>query len=285
MAETLFGEKLILEDQIVLVYSGDHFDDGIPINSLINQLVALEKLARITISEYLNRGLIDSDIPEYQILIRIETGSVKETLKVTFKNPWTYAILSMFVAPMLNTTYEKALDVLIPDKENAPVVDEIIKNNQQLRNYCSEILEPITTFGGNLTITSNDKQSVYDKQQAELIRSFLDKYEDSDETEPLKNGEFKESKMGVIRKTNLDEKSGNYFGFNIEGGEKGVPMSIEGEFNFNDYRNLIDRPVLVTGIFRYKNEKITHIKLEKYESIETVTQLSIESAKLSVDEE
>jgi hypothetical protein len=284
MSGTLFGENLISEDQITFVYSGEAFENGIPINSLINQLSTLEKLTRLSISEYATRGLIDSDVPNYQIFIQIESGSVKETLKVIFTTPWTYAILSIVVSPLLVATYDKALDVLIPDKEESESISDVIKSNAQLRAYCSELLSPITKLGGELTIKSGDEEVTYNQQEAGVIQNYLAHYDDSDDDgEPMKEGEFIESKVGVIRKANLDDKNLNYFGFNIDDGQKGIPMAIEGEFNFNDYRDLIDKPVVVTGMYRYKEDRITHIKLQKYEVLETITQLSIEASKSQED--
>ncbi len=280
MEQDIFGKNLVTEDEIVLIYSGEVFNSGIPIKSLISQLEALEKLTRLSVAEYVSRGLVDSDIPEYQIYIKIESGSVKETLKVVYKSPWTYAILAYVVAPMLNTTYEKALNVLIADKENSGIED-ILKTNPQLRTYCSELISPVATLGGELNIKSTDIDSVYTQQQAKVIQTYLNDFDENTDKDPVKEGEFVESKVGTIRKTNLDDKNNNYFGFNIEGGEKGIPMSIKGEFNFNDYRNLIDKPVVVTGIFKYKNDKITHIQLDTYQIIDNITQLSIESAKAS----
>jgi hypothetical protein len=283
MADTLFGEDLVSQDQITIIYSGEHFDNGVPLNALIDQLVTLEKFTRLCVSVYINKGFIDEDIPEYQILIRIEHGSLKEIVKVIYKSPWTYAILSYVVAPMLNTTYEKALDVLIPDKSKSAEVEEILKDNPQLRTYCAALLEPITKFGGELTISTSDSQAIYSQQQAEEIKSYLQTFDAEGEVEPMKEGEFVESRIGLIRKTNLDDQHANFFGFNVEGGQKGVPMSVDGQFNFNDYRDLIDKPVVVTGTYKYKGDKITHIKLEKYELVDTITQLSIETAKNAED--
>jgi hypothetical protein len=278
VAQDIFGKNLITEDEIILIYSGEVFDNGIPIKSLITQLEALERLTRLSVAEFVSRSLIDNDIPDYQIFIKIESGSVKETIKVVFKSPWTYAILAYVVAPMINTTYEKALNVWIADKENVDVED-IIKTNPQLRNYCSELINPIATLGGELTIQSNGSEATYTQQQAKVIRTYLNEFEEQGDVEPVREGEFVESKVGTIRKTNLDDKNNNYFGFNIEGGEKGIPMSIKGEFNFNDYRDLIDKPVVITGIFRYKNDKVTHIQLDTYQIIDNITQLSIESVR------
>lgn len=278
MPQNIFGDNLIIEDEIVLIYSGDVFDNGIPIKSLITQLEALERLTRLSVAEFVSRGLIDADIPEYQIFIRIESGSVKETLKVVFKSPWTYAILAYVVAPMINTTYEKALNVLIADKENSSVED-IIKTNPQLRTYCSELINPIATLGGELTLKSSSHEATYTQQQAKVIQTYLQEFDEQEDIDPVKEGEFIESKVGTIRKTNLDDKNNNYFGFNIEEGEKGIPMSIKGEFNFNNYRDLIDKPVVVTGLFRYKNDKVTHIQLDTYQIIDNISQLSIESVK------
>ena len=278
MEQDIFGKSLVTEDEIVLIYSGDVFDSGIPIKSLITQLEALERLTRLSVAEYASRGLIDTDIPDYQIFIRIESGSVKETLKVVYKSPWTYAILAYVVAPMINTTYEKALNVWIADKESAGVED-IIKTNPQLRTYCSELINPIATLGGELTIKSTGIEAIYTQQQAKVIQTYLGEFEDQGDIEPVKEGEFTESKIGTIRKTNLDDKNNNYFGFNIEDGEKGIPMSIKGEFNFNDYRDLIDKPVVITGVFRYKSDKVTHIQLDTYQVIDNITQLSIESVR------
>ena len=278
MAQDIFGENLVTQDEIVLIYSGDVFDSGIPIKSLISQLEALEKLTRLSVAEYVSRGLIDSNVPEYQIYIKIESGSVKETLKVVYKSPWTYAILAYVVAPMLNTTYEKALNVLIADKES-PGIEDILKTNPQLRTYCSELISPVATLGGELTIKSTDTVSTYTQQQAKIIRTYLEDFEENTDSDPVKEGEFVESKIGTIRKANLDDKNNNYFGFNIEGGEKGIPTSIRGEFNFNDYRDLIDKPVVVTGTFKYKNDTVTHIQLDTYQVIDNITQLSIESVK------
>lgn len=278
MEQDIFGKKLITEDEIVLIYSGDVFNEGIPLKALISQLEALEKLTRLSVAEFVSRGLIDSDIPDYQIFIKIESGSVKETLKVVYKSGWTYAILAYVVSPMLNTTYEKALNVWIADKES-PAIEEIIKTNPQIRNYCSELINPVATLGGELTIKSNGLESTYTEQQAMVIQTYLKDFEEPGDAEPVKEGEFVETKIGTIRKTNLDDKNNNYFGFNIEGGEKGIPMSINGEFNFNDYRELIDKPVVITGTFRYKNDKVTHIQLDTYKIIDNITQLSIESAR------
>lgn len=278
MDKNIFGETLITEDTLTLIYSGDFFDDGIPIKSLIKQLESLERLTRLSVSEYINRGMLDSDIPDYQILIKIESGSVKETLKIVYKSPWTYAILAYVVAPMLNTTYEKALDVMIADKDSGGVED-ILKTNPQIRSYCSDLLSPTASYGGELTIKSSESEKTYTQQQAQTIQSYLQDFDIEEEADPVKEGEFVESRIGLIRKANLDDKKNNYFGFNIDDGEKGIPMSIKGEFHFNDYRDLIDKPVVVTGTYRYKQDKVVHIELDSYQIVDDITQLSIESVK------
>ncbi len=99
----------------------------------------------------------------------------------------------------------------------------------------------------------------------EQKEAFYNSLEDEPENELLKNGEFEEELVGVIRKLDLDVQKNNYFGFNINNGPSKIPTSIKGEFNLNIYKELINEPVRIKAVVRYKDDIITHIEILNYE--------------------
>jgi hypothetical protein len=275
MTQSLFGDKLVKGDSFTVSLKGKEYDNGIEIKVLIKQLKALEKLIQLSVHELKESKLIDSDFPKYKIVIKINEGSIIEDIVVYFEKPHRALILTAFVAPMLVVSYDKFLDYHVPDLEQRQILEKLTTENEQLRELTSEIIDPVAKLGGVIEIKTSNSTSKYDRNEALLIQSEIKKLSEV-EKETKKSGAFNESKLGTIRKLDLDNTKMNFFGFSVDGGKSGIPTSVAGEFNLNEYRELIDKPVIVQGEFTYLHDEIIGLQIKKIELVDSIEQLSVE---------
>lgn len=264
MATDLFGNQLINEESFEIIYRGGSFQAGeIAIHSLYTELHAVESLVKQSVELLIQSKKLDSSAREFTIYVELESGSFSEKIKVVFKHSTTIAVIGIFVIPFLNTTYSHFLDRADRDRETL-FDQEIqqIQRDQQFKNYLKNILNPLRNGGESITIRNQGKViiNINYPQKEEIIKNLDREEEDTS----LKNGDFEETLIGVIRKIDLDAPGMSYLGFAIENGPSRVPTTIRGEFNLNDIKEVFDERLSVKAIVRYKDDEIKHVEILDY---------------------
>ena len=69
----------------------------------------------------------------------------------------------------------------------------------------------------------------------------------------------------MIRKIDLDASHSNYFGFNVEHGDSRISTSVRGEFNLINYKEIINEPIKIHGMIKYKDGKMIHVEILEYQ--------------------
>jgi hypothetical protein len=128
-------------------------------------------------------------------------------------------------------------------------------------------LSPLNNNDDSMFINNGDINIEINCDQKETISKNIDTIVSNDE-EYKKNGEFKEELTGVIRKLDLDAPGNNYFGFNIDNGPSKIPTAIKGEFNLNDYKEIINEHIKAKTTVKYKDDEIKHIEIISYDILE-----------------
>lgn len=251
---------MITEETITFLYKGDSFTDGRTLlKPLYTELQSVENLLRDSVNIFVENRKLDRSAKDFEIYIEIEKGSISEKVKVVFNTPTGVAVLSSVIGPFLIATYGHFLNGRNTSPD-APFYQEIktVEDNQNFKNNLSGVLSPLGK--GNDTVLINNGTvniTINNQQRSEIEENLAAKAE----TDLLKNGEYQENLIGVIRKIDLDAANNNYLGFNVDGGQSRISTSIRGGFNLLDYKDSIDVPVKVNALVRYKDGKITHVEI------------------------
>ncbi len=269
----MFGQKLERSEKFEIIYDGPSFGDGtIIVSSLYKQLQTLEQLIDDSVSILVKENKLTSDFRDYEILIKVEEGSLKETFQVVFNKGTAKKAAPTLIVGLIIATYTHFLSGG-QSKAEEYYKNEIsqIESNDRYKSNLVNALSPLSNNNDSVVIHNGDVNiniTLDNKQELEALFNTED--------EAAKNGEFKESLEGSIRKLDLDASGSNYFGFNISGGQSRIPTSINGEFNLNDYRDIIDAHIKIDANVKYKNGKIVHIEILSYEVISAQTGLGFE---------
>lgn len=263
METDLFGNPKILEENFEIIYQGSSFGDGkILLRSLYSELQSLEAIINDSISVLIKTGKLSNESKNFEIYIEINKGSVWEKVKVIFKNPGHVAIIAGIVVPFLNTTYQHFLDKTKPVEERFQQEISMVSDSPGFKNNLKNILAPVINGDDNISIKAeNINITINYAEKSQIVQSL----EETEEDKLLKNGEFEEVLIGTIRKLDLDAQGNNYFAFTIDNGPSRIPTGIKGEFSLNDYKDILDEPIKIKAVVRYKNGEIKHIQIESYE--------------------
>ena len=276
MSTDLFGNQLFNEESFEIIYHGGSFKEGrIAIRSLYTELHAIENLVKQSIEPLIQSKKLDSSAQEFTIYVEFESGSFFEKIKVVFSHSTTIAIIALYVIPFLNTTYSHFLGRA--DKEiESLFTQEIqqISRDRQFKNNLKNILVPLRDGEESININNQGKVVInINYSQKEEIIMNLDR-EEVDTS--LKNGNFEETLIGVIRKIDLDAPGLNYLGFTIENGSAQVPTTIRGEFHLNDIKEILGESVSVNAIVRYKDDEIKHVEILNYKMLKKQNKLDLD---------
>lgn len=265
MNTNLFGQPIINEESFEIIYKGSSFTDGkILIRPLYLELQSLESVLKDSIDILIKNGKLDQSCKDFQIFIEIDKGSIWERVKISFANKKTVAIIGALVIPFLNTTYSHFLNGVSNNSKNEFYQEILeIEKNAKYKNNLKNILSPLNNNDDNLMINYGTVNLNINYSQKEKIIDNLNK-EVTEDSELLKNGEFREELNGIIRKLDLDASQANYFGFTIDNGPSRIPTGIKGEFNLNDYKNIINEHIQIDAMVKYKDNEIKNIEILKY---------------------
>jgi len=228
----LFGEKVVKEENIEILYNGPSFDNKMEIRNLYTQLEAVENIVKDTADVLKKNNKINRGSNDIKIFLKLKKGSFGEVIVIVFNDP----IFQSVISGCITATYIYFLTNRSNKNKNFQKEIEEFEKDKNFKSNVKKVVLPINIAG-----------------------------DDEPENELLKNGEFEEELIGVIRKLDLDAQKNNYFGFNIKNGPSKISTSVKGEFNLNVYKDLIDEPIKVRTVVRYKDDIITHIEVLEYE--------------------
>lgn len=258
MNKNLFGDEIIKEDKIEIIYSGPSFDNKIELRSLYVELEALEAIIKDTTDTLKQTGKIDLSSADIKIFLKIKRGSFIETIEIFLSNP----IIQTVISGCIIATYAYFLKKKNTKGDKFQKEVAMFEKNKNFKANMKKVVSPINTAGDQLNIIGDNNIVVIKQEQKE---DFYRSLEDLDDKKLLKNGEFEEELEGTIRKLDLDASRNYYFGFNIKNGQIRIPTSVKGEFHLNDYRDIIDEPVKIKAKVRYKDGGIACIEILEYQ--------------------
>jgi len=262
MDKNLFGEKIIKEEKIEIIYSGPSFRDRMELKSLYKQLEASEAVIKDTVDALKQTGKINFSSGDIKIFLGLKRGSFEEVIQIVLDNP----ILQLVISGCIIATYTYFLTKRSGRGGNFQKEVTIFEKNKNFKANLKKIVSPINISGDQINIISGNNSVVIKQEQKD---DFFRSLEDLDENKLLKNGEFEEELEGTIRKLDLDAPRNYYFGFNIKNGPMKIPTSVKGEFHLNDYRDIIDEPIKIKAKVRYKDGEITFIEILEYQLLVT----------------
>jgi hypothetical protein len=267
MEADLFGNKILNEESFEIIYKGSSFGNGkILVRDLYLELQGLESVLKESVNLLIKNNKITSEFKDFSIYVEIEKGSICEKVRVVFKNKTTIAIVGTFIIPFLNTTYDHFLNgKKTPENNQFYHEMKVVEQDSNFKNNLKNLLSPLSNNDDNMVINNGtiDINITY-PQKEEIVKNLN---EEAPEDDLKKNGEFIETLTGTIRKLDLDASGNNYFGFNIDNGQSKVPTAIKGEFNLNDYKEVLNEPIRIKGKVKYVDDQIKHIEIESYETI------------------
>lgn len=278
MDTDLFGNVFLNEESFEITYRGSSFGEGkILVRDLYLELQGLESVLKDSVGLLIKTGKLNNDFRDFKIYIEIEKGSIFEKVKVVFKNKTTIAVVGTFLIPFLNTTYDHFLNGRNVDVGNKFYQEvKAVEGDSSFKQNLKNVLSPLGNNDDNVLINSGTINiNITYAQKGEILRNLE---EETPDDELKKNGEFEEVLSGVIRKLDLDATSSNYFGFNVDNGPARIPTSIKSEFNLNEYRDIINEPVKVRAIVRYKDDEIKHIEIISYELLKKQEKLDLKQS-------
>lgn len=269
----LFGNEIINEESFEIAYKGSSFDEGkILISDLYLELQSLESLLKDSIDLMIASQKLTKEFKNFKVYIIIEKGSIFEKIKVVFKNKTTIAVIGTFLIPFLNTTYDHFLNGnKNSDKSIFSQEIKTVEQDQRFKNNLKNVLSPLNNNDDNIII-NNGVININYSQKEEIVKNLSEPAEDNT---LRKNGDFIEGWTGVIRKLDLDASGNNYFGFNIENGPMRIPTSVKGEFNLNDYKEIIDERIHIKAKVKYVDGVIKNIEIEQFELLNKQQKINI----------
>ena len=254
----MFGEKVVKEENIEILYNGPSFDNKMEIRNLYTQLEAVENIVKDTADVLKKNNKINRGSNDIKIFLKLKKGSFGEVIVIVFNDP----IFQSVISGCITATYIYFLTNRSNKNKNFQKEIEEFEKDKNFKSNVKKVVLPINIAGDQVNIIGDNNTVVIKQEQEE---HFLKSLDDEPENELLKNGEFEEELIGVIRKLDLDAQKNNYFGFNIKNGPSKISTSVKGEFNLNVYKDLIDEPIKVRTVVRYKDDIITHIEVLEYE--------------------
>lgn len=268
MNKNLFGEKIIKEDKIGIIYRGPSFGDRMELKSLYRQLEASEAVIKNTIDALRQTGKVDFSSNDAEIFLKLRRGSFWEEIQIVLSNPIFQTVISACIIATCKYFLKKKSN----QGERFQKEVAMFEKNKDFKADLKKIVSPINAVGDQVTIVGDNNTVIIKQEQKEDFYHSLDEMEESTE---LKNGEFEEELEGTIRRLDLDAPRNYYFGFNIKNGQMRIPTSVRGEFHLNDYRDIIDEPVKIKARVRYKDGVITYIEILEYQALTKIKQFPI----------
>lgn len=260
MNTNLFGEKIIKKESMEILYSGPSFENKMEINDLYTQLEAVENIVKNTADVLKKNKRIDTGSGDIKIFLKLKSGSFGEIIEIVFSNP----VFQRVISGCITATFIYYLSNRGNKNKKFEKEIEEFDGNKNFKSNVKKVVAPINVSGDLVNIAGDNNTVLIKQEQKEAFFNSLDI---ELEKESLKNGEFEEELVGIIRKLDLDAQRNNYFGFNINNGPSRILTAIKGEFNLNTCKELINEPIKVKALVRYKDDIITHIEILDYEII------------------
>lgn len=268
MPTNLFGEKIIKEESIEITYNGPSFENKMAIKDLYIQLEAVESIVKNTADVLKRNKKIDLDSNDLKIFLKLKRGSFGEIIEIVFKSP----IFQQVISGCIIATYVYFLTNKNNKSKKFQKEIEEFEKNKKFKLNIKKVVSPINVAGDQINIVGDNNKIIIKQNQKE---GFYRALEAEEENELLKNGEFEEELTGVVRKLDLDAQKNNYFGFNINKGPSKIPTAIKGEFNLNIFKELINEPIKIKAMVRYKDDTITHVEILDYKILNRSKQTSL----------
>ena len=189
MEKDLFGQKLENEEKFEIVYSGPSFGGGtIVVSKLYKQLQTLEQLIDESVSVLVKENKLTSDFKDYEILVKVEEGSLKEIIQVVFSKETAKKAVPTIIAGLIIASYTHFLNKSENDEDYYKNEITQIESNEKYKNNLINALSPMSNNNDSVLIHNGDINiniSVDDRQELQVL------FNDEDET--TKNGEYRES--------------------------------------------------------------------------------------------
>ena len=101
METNLFGEKIIKEESIEILYNGPSFENKMALGDLHAQLEAVENIVNDTVDTLKKNRKIDLGSGDIKIFLKLKSGSFGEIIEIVFNNP----IFQNVIAGCITATY------------------------------------------------------------------------------------------------------------------------------------------------------------------------------------
>lgn len=258
---TIFGEQIPGEEYLVFKYDGEKFvDHEININELISELKGVDTLIAEVVKHYrVKNNLSESDV-NFEVLVKVEDGSIKEIIKIVRKNASTVALVSTFVMPFLQSGFEYYLS----HRENGdPETVEILENSSKIRRSFEDILMPITGNDNEISIHNGDVVYNITHEQKEAIINEIKIHEEALAEE---ESVIAEDLMGVISVSRYDDP--NPFSFRVSETSKDIPLYFQDiEFDLEDRQEFLGQELIIKADVTYKNNARRSILVKEYKEV------------------
>lgn len=258
---TIFGEETFQEEILVFKYEGEKFaNHEININELIAELKGVDVLIAEVVKYYKQKhNLTDADV-SFEVLVKIEDGSIKEIIRIVKKNATTIALASSFVMPFLNSGF----DYYLNNRETGnPETVEILENSPKIRRSFEDILMPITGSDNNISIQNGD--NVYNityEQKQEIV----DEIKRHDEFLVDEEKVIEEDLMGRISVSRYDDL--DPFSFRINETARDIPLHFNDlEFDLSDRQEFLGQELIIKADVTYKNDVRKSIVVKEYKEL------------------
>lgn len=260
-SKTIFGEETFQEEILVFKYEGEKFaNHEININELIAELKGVDVLIAEVVKYYKQKhNLTDADV-SFEVLVKVEDGSIKEVIRIVKKNSTAIALVSYFVMPFLQSGFNYYLN---NRETNNPETIEILENSTKIRRSFEDILMPITGSDNNISIQNGDNIYNITYEQKHEIVDEIKRHEEFlvDEERVVE-----EDLMGIISVSRYDGL--NPFSFRINETSKDIPLFFNDlEFDLSDRQEFLGQEFIIKADVTYKNDVRKSIVVKEYKEL------------------
>ncbi|NCS68145.1 hypothetical protein GW777_07255 [Candidatus Peregrinibacteria bacterium] len=258
---TIFGDVMQKEEVLVFKYEGEKFaTHEININELISELKGVDVLIAEVVRYYKQKhNLLDADV-SFEVLVKVEDGSIKEIIKIVKKNATTLTLISTFVMPFLQSGFDYYLNNR--ETDNTETV-EILENSQKIRRSFEDILTPINGDGNQVSIQNGNITYNINVTQKEEIVDQIKRHEEALEEQ---ENVVEEDLMGVVSISRYDDP--NPFSFRVNETNKDIPLYFHDlEFNLEDRQEFLGQELVIKADVTYKNGTRKSITVKEYKEL------------------
>ncbi|MCA9352201.1 hypothetical protein KC866_02315 [Patescibacteria group bacterium] len=264
----IFGNQLVYEETLILKYEGEKFNNGeIPLDELLSELQGLKILISEILDIYVDAEKITRSETDFQIIIKIEQGSLKQIVKFIKKNETTLNLIAVFIMPFLQDTFDHYLHRNENSYQPKQEIIDALRDNSKIRNSIEKTMAPITGNGNNLVINNGDGDVniIINTQDKNRILDGIQ--EDNSQQQSLEY--IKEEELiGVVSVSKFYDE--NPFNFRVDGTEKDVQMIFLEDLDFNLERRqeFLGKKLKIKAKVTYKNQvrKLIEVQEHKFEN-------------------